>query len=108
MLHLIKQIFQTILFFGIFLFGASAAGRPRRPASDSIRVGGVVAKPIVMYRWEVRPEAGGGCVLFGAVSVSMKLGIGYFQRMETQAKTVLIRSCLNFSKKFSLNSVWHV
>ena len=57
MLHLIKQIFQTILFFGIFLFGASAAGRPRRPASDS-GVGGVVAKPIVMYRWEVGPEAG--------------------------------------------------
>ncbi len=27
---------------------------------------------------------------------TMKLGIGYFQRMETQAKTVLIRSCLIF------------
>jgi hypothetical protein len=39
------------------LFGASAAGRPRRLASDSIGVGGVVAKPIVMYRWEVGPEA---------------------------------------------------
>ena len=39
------------------MFGASAAGRPRRPASDSIGVGGVVAKPIVMYRWEVGPEA---------------------------------------------------
>jgi hypothetical protein len=38
----------------------------------------------------------------------MKLGMGYFQRMETQAKTVLIRSCLNFSKKLGLNSVWHV
>jgi hypothetical protein len=29
----------------------------------------------------------------------MKLGIGYFQRMETQAKTVLIRSCLIFLRK---------
>ncbi len=40
------------------MFGASAAGWPRRQASDSIGVGGVVAKPIVMYRWEVGPEAG--------------------------------------------------
>ena len=32
----------------------------------------------------------------------MKLGIGYFQRMETQAKTVLIRSCLIFLR----NSAW--
>ncbi len=40
------------------MFGASAAGRPRRPASDSIGVGGVVAKQIIMYRWEVGQEAG--------------------------------------------------
>ncbi len=40
------------------MFGASAAGRPLRPASDSIGVGGVIAKPIVMYRWEVGPETG--------------------------------------------------
>jgi hypothetical protein len=32
----------------------------------------------------------------------MKLGIDYFQRMETQAKTVLIRSCLIFLR----NSAW--
>jgi hypothetical protein len=35
--------FRIFPFCGIFLFGASAAGRPRRPASDSIGVGGVVA-----------------------------------------------------------------
>jgi hypothetical protein len=57
MLHSNKHNLFQPSFFGIFLFEASAAGRPRRPASDS-GVGGVVAKPIVMYRWEVGPEAG--------------------------------------------------
>ena len=67
------------------MFGASAAGRPQRPASGFIGVGGVVAKPIVMYRWEVRPEAGGGCVLFGAVSVST---IGAMDRTSCHAELV--------------------
>ena len=53
-----KQKSDPLSNWDFFLFGASAAGRPRRPASDSVGVGGVVAKPIVMYRWEVGPEAG--------------------------------------------------
>jgi hypothetical protein len=49
-------VFSALRVF--FLFGASAAGRPQRPASDSVGVGGVVAKPSIMYRWEVGQEVG--------------------------------------------------
>ncbi len=51
------RFYRDYILCGIFLFGASAAGQPRRPASGFIGAGGVVAKPAVMYRWEVGPEA---------------------------------------------------